>query len=364
MKRILIMICCYLLYGQVLIAQEQSNSSYVETEDRNYSRAQVLRYTGFSLGSNALLHGINTFESIGALSTITGSEESNIPKPWWVYATISSHHLPLYAFDRKKAITYTGTGLSFLGLHLATKEKPYISRVPYYFYLDNEFYSTYEIYKATRGKAKSGIYPEDWKTFNRKELFCAPFQMEHLSHPLFYVTILTETTIHVLLSALGNEDAIWKTGEAYIDSEKVPMSQAVPAILATNLLTETAVAVGEEALFRGVIYEELKLSLGSKRAKLIDMILFPALHIAGDLALEHSSDEVMGNFILRSFSTLLFDLAYDRGGLPLSTALHMWYNTIGHSMVWAENNGVKPSSSNNSSSTVMTNCNISFSIGL
>jgi hypothetical protein len=345
------------------MAQAQSNSPYVETEGRNYSRAQVLRYTGVSLGSNALLYGISIFNPYSALTTITGDEESDITRPWWAYAAISSHHLPLYAFDSKQALTYTGTGLSFLGLHLLTSEKPYISRAPYYFYLDNEFYSTYEIYKATRGKAQAGGYPEDWKTFNRKELFCAPFKMENLSHPLFYVTILTETTYHVLLSALGNEDAIWKTGEAYLDCEKVPISQAVPAILATNLLTETAVAVGEEALYRGVIYEELKLSLGSKRAKLIDMFFFPALHIPGDLALEHSSDEVIGAFILRSFTALLLDLAYDRGGLPFSTALHMWYNTIGHSLLWAENNGVKPSASNNRASTMVTNCKISFSLG-
>jgi membrane protease YdiL (CAAX protease family) len=340
----------------------QENLSYAETEDPNYSKTQVLRYTGFSLGSNALLHGINTFEPIGALNTITGSEESDITKPWWVYATISSHHLSLYALDYKKAITYTGTGLTFLGLHLATREKPYISRVPYYFYLNNEFYSTYEIYKTNRGKAGSSVYPEDWEPHNRKELLCAPFRTENLSHPLFYITILSETAIHILSSALGNEDAIWKTGEAYIDNEKVPIYQAVPAIFATNLITETAVAVGEEALFRGVIYEEFKQSLGSKPAKLIDMILFPALHIAGDLALERSSDEVIGNFILRSFTTLLFDLAYDRGGLPASTALHMWFNTIGDSMVWAENNGVKASSSNNSSSAMTANCNIRFSI--
>jgi len=349
------MICCYLLlYGQLLTAQVQNNSSYVETEGRNYSRAQVLKYTGFSLGINAL-----TINEISALDSVD-IEELNIP--WWMYATMGSHHLPLYALDSKKALTYTGTGLSFLSLHLATKEKPYVSLVPLHFYLNNEFYSTYEIYKATRGKAKSGIYPEDWKTYNRKELFFAPFKMENLSRRFFYFTILTSTTLTVL-SALGNEDAIWKTGEAYIDNEKVPISQAVPAILATNLLRFTATAVGEEALYRGVIYEELKVSLGSKRAKIIDMILFPAIHVPGDLARNKSSEEVINQFIMRSLSTLLFDYAYDRGGLPLSTALHMWFNTIGVSMDWAANNGVKPSSSNNSSSTLVTNFNISFSIG-
>ncbi len=353
MKKSLFIICLsFMLFP--FGAEAQSKSSVDDNEKRVFSRKEVLQNTGFSLGVNLLL--------VNEISALDSVDIAELNIPWWMYTTMGAHHLPLYRLDAKKAGAYTLSDTAFLGAHLATKEWPYISYVPFHFFLYNEFYSTYEIYKGTRSNARSGIYPEQWKTYNRKELMLAPFKLENITRRFFYVTMLATTALNVI-EAMGSKDAIWNTGDAYIDNKKVPISQAVPSMLGTNLLKYTATAVGEEALYRGVIYEEMKVMWGSKRAKIIDMIFFPAIHIPGDIARNKSSEDIINQFIVRSVSTLLFDHAYDRGGLPLSTALHMWFNSLSISTEWASNNGIQnPDLDNDSSSSIIPPLSLGFSI--
>jgi hypothetical protein len=49
---------------------------------------------------------------------------------------------------------------------------------------------------------------------------------------------------------------------------------------------------------------------------------------------------MFAGFGIRAFSTLLFDIAYDLGGLPLSTAVHTWFNTIDFTLEWAASSGM------------------------
>ncbi|GAJ08257.1 unnamed protein product, partial [marine sediment metagenome] len=44
-------------------------------------------------------------------------------------------------------------------------------------------------------------------------------------------------------------------------------------------------------------------------------------------------------FIVRGVSTLLFDYAYDKGGLPLSVAIHTWFNLISFTSRWMAEGG-------------------------
>ena len=303
------------------------------TKNNSYTKKQVYKYTGLSLLAN-----LATITGTGSLDS---TAMSNMDIPWWLYTAMGSHHLPLYALDAKKALRYTAPDAAFLAMHLASKKQPTLSFVPLHFYINDQFFSTYEIYKITRQKTKKGIYPEDWKTYDRKDLMIAPFKKENLIKPIVYVPIAVATIVSIVVAA-KNKDAIWNTGTSYIDGEKIPIAAGVTKTMVTNSLKFDATAAGEEALYRGVVYEELKLIMGPIKAKIADAILFPAIHIPGDIAKNASVDDMINNFIFRSFSTLLFDFAYDKGGLPASTALHFWFNNLGSTINWFGKGGVPP----------------------
>jgi len=324
-----------------------------KAQNNGFTRAQVLKYTGISAAISVL--------TITEIGFIDSTDVENFRLPWWFYGTIFSQHLPLYSLNSKRALYYSGAELGFLGLHLASQENKFLTEVPMNYYLKTAFYSTYDIYKEARTNAKPGVYPENWKTYGLGELFVAPFKWKNLSHPLFYIPIIL-TNVGNVLSAPDEEDAIWKTGEAYIDDKEVPRNQAVAAVFAQKLISMTATAIGEEALYRGVIYEEMKVSWGPWLAKIFDMVLFPLIHVPYDLVRGASSEEITNNFIVRSVSTLLFDFAYDKGGLPLSVTLHTWFNTISMTYDWAATSGVKSSSSNGNGASIMPPLTIGFSV--
>ena len=114
----------------------------------------------------------------------------------------------------------------------------------------------------------------------------------------------------------------------------------MPYVVLANWVKYTATAIGEEALYRGVVYEELRTSVGQTWAKVADSLIFPAIHIPTDIARGKSLANMGIQFGIRMASTLLFDFAYDRGGLPLSTAIHTWFNFVAETMRWVKSGGL------------------------
>lgn len=53
-------------------------------------------------------------------------------------------------------------------------------------------------------------------------------------------------------------DPVWNSKRADVDGRSFPTPTAAAISLSSNMFLMVATAVGEEALFRGVIYEELK----------------------------------------------------------------------------------------------------------
>jgi len=357
MKKRLIMICCYLLYGQHLMAQVQNDSPYVETEGRNYSRAQVLKYP---LISTAL--SVATVTGVGLLDSV---DIADFKVPWWLSASTATQHLPMYQLDPRRGMRYSIAEVGFLAAHYATYSSPTARGTAFNLYLKTAWYSTYDMYKIARSRAKPGIYPDEWQSYGIKELSLASFKWENISHPLFFIPV--GLILWSEVNSIKNSDcSIFKTKKAYIDGDEMPMGQAIPMMIGNNTLHFMATAIGEEALYRGVIYEELKLSFGSRRAKMIDFFLFPAIHVPMDLAAGQDSEEIIGNFIERGIATLLFDYAYDKGGLPLSVALHTWFNLINFTGRWMADGGTPddscPEDNNGASVSVMPPLMISYSI--
>ncbi len=295
---------------------------------------------------------------------LTVLESGYVDIPWWLSASIATQHLPMYQFDTRLGMRYSIAEAGFLTSHYATKNSPTVTLLPFNLYLKTAWYSTYDMYKIARSRAKPGVYPDEWRSYGVKELSLASFKWENISHPLFYIPVGLS-----LLSAVYNvkdsDCSIFKKNKAYIDGDEMPMGQALPMVIGINTLNYITTAIGEEALYRGVIYEELKVSFGSKRAKLFDFFIFPGIHVPMDIAAGRDAEYITKQFIIRGVSTLLFDFAYDKGGLPLSVALHTWFNLIGFTSRWMADGGTPdpcPEEENGTSVSVMPPLMISYSI--
>ncbi|MCK4976461.1 MAG: CPBP family intramembrane metalloprotease [Anaerolineales bacterium] len=301
-----------------------------ESELEGLTRAQVLKYPMISTAMSVV-----TVTSIGAIDS---AEIADVKIPGWFSAIIATQHLPMYKIDKDLGKRYSIAEGGFLAAHYATKTRPSITLLPFNLYLKTAWYSTYDMYKITRSKAKPGLYPDEWRGYGVKELSLASFKWENLSHPIFYIPV--GLSLWGAVNTIKDSDcSIFKTKKAYIDGEEMSLGSSVPMVVGINMLTYITTAIGEEALYRGVIYEELKVSYGSRRAKLYDFFIFPAIHVPMDIAAGRDADYITQQFIIRGISTLLFDFAYDKGGLPLSVSLHTWFNMISFTSRWMAEGG-------------------------
>ncbi len=326
-----------------------------QADSSNYTRKQVLKYPLISTALNVL-----AVTSIGLIDSV---DLANVDVPWWLPVIVSTQHLPIYKLNAKLGRKYSLIEGSLLAFHYATKSSPTFTLFPVNMFTKTAWYSTYDMYKISRSKAKPGIYTNDWRPYELKELAVAPFKKENLLHPLFYIPVGLS-----LYSAYNNvktsDCSIFKKNKAYIDGKEVSMGTAIPSIMGLNMLNFLVTGIGEEVLYRGVIYEELKVSYGPLKAKLFDFFLFPAIHVPMDIASGRKTDYILKQFVVRGFSTLLFDYSYDKGGLPLSIAIHTWFNTIGFTQRWFAEGGVSdtcPEEESRTSASIIPPMSISIS---
>lgn len=346
-KMLLSILMITLLSVSNLSAQTNSNSDV--TKESIYARSDVLKRAGLSfIPTAALITGMSSLDSV---------DIADLNLPAWMLATMGVQHLPLYFTDTHKAKQYSAFELGSLGLFLTAQEETFYAFIPLHFYLYSGWYSSYDNYATMRNQSN---YSNGWRSYEKKELIQASFNKKILTRKFFWITMLTTTALNVLDAS--SDSSIWANDKAYIDEKEYKPLVALPIVLAVNTIKFTATAVAEEALFRGIIYEEMKYSWGSKKAKFADMILFPAIHVPGDINSNKDSDEVINNFIFRGISTLLFDFAYDRGGLPLSIALHTWFNTLGQTIQWTKQRGVPPPPDEKPTSSLIPSYQIGFSI--
>ena len=81
------------------------------------------------------------------------------------------------------------------------------------------------------------------------------------------------------------------------------------------------VSIGEESYYRGLIYENLKRDLGTAPARIIDMVIFPAIQLWSDVQANLGTGTILFDFAWRSAMTFVFDSAYDEGGCPAGRRL-------------------------------------------
>lgn len=118
--------------------------------------------------------------------------------------------------------------------------------------------------------------------------------------------------------------------DANVFGKRLPFAAGYPLALGTFGGLDLQVAMGEEALFRGVVQSGLARRFGETEGLLAGSLIFGLLHAPSGLGLEGQDRR---NFFLYKLPATLatgayFSWLYKRSGYSLapSTAMHFWYN--------------------------------------
>lgn len=201
------------------------------------------------------------------------------------------------------------------------------------------YWTQYEGYAAARSRCESGLYP-DFKAVSFKDAVTAPFTWDVLKRPEVAYPILGLAAGYTLIELLsGTDNAIWNTGTAYIGDKEVVPALGIAYTALVSIASYTATGIGEEALFRGIGYEEMKQTMGRLPATLIDSAGFAAVHVPQELLAGMNTSTVLSNFLLRAASSVISECIYETGGLTSSIAVHAWTDIIVDMMVYLFTSG-------------------------
>jgi membrane protease YdiL (CAAX protease family) len=192
-------------------------------------------------------------------------------------------------------------------------------------------YGTYALYADLRRRCDDGAYAAAFTGLSLADLAAAPFNAEVLSKPYVWGTIVTVAAVAAATIAGADQSkAPWTTGRSYLGSRELPPWAGFGITLATAIANFTMTAIGEEALYRGTYYEELKMRLGTVPAKLMEANYFTLSHYpqkGGEVA-RTGFLALLRNYAMSLAMTLWLQCVYDWGGLPASIAVHAWDDVI------------------------------------
>jgi membrane protease YdiL (CAAX protease family) len=197
--------------------------------------------------------------------------------------------------------------------------------------LKTSMWSGYEAYAAARGRqAEPGSGSPSWEHVPIRDLIAAPWDANNLSRVSAWLPLAAYAgaAVGISLARDREQTAVWESGAAFWGSGKVPILLGLCGTLLEGAIYLTFTGVGEEALYRGVQYEELKLSLGPLPAKILDSTLFAGIHVPQEISAGESRSDVLLGFALRGLLSLGLEWAYDEGGLCASVAQHFWIDMI------------------------------------
>lgn len=274
--------------------------------------------------------------------------------PWVIYPSQLLAHLPLYGLNLSKALLYTGVELALpaagIGLMFAAGENDFLKQGSALFlgaYQNIMQFSVYEVYKEFRQRVPpEDPYARGFTPASFGQMLAGEFNIRNLSRPIVWIPTLAGPALlsgYRLLAERDTSSAVWSTGSGYIGETRVDPAIGSLYILGRSILSMSLVGIGEEALFRGVIYEEIKTRSTSRTARIVDMLLFPLVHVPADIYAGYSPGTIVFQYFWRSGMTLVFDTAYDQGGLPLSAAVHMWSDVALLLVQWLVYGGVPES---------------------
>jgi membrane protease YdiL (CAAX protease family) len=181
------------------------------------------------------------------------------------------------------------------------------------FVLHQGYYAAYATYRHLRANGAAAGWDDGWRPYSAEQLITAPFHPKNLAHPIVLLPFAVEL-------AIGGVSV----GAYYGAGHKLPRQAAANLALAVPQAFDAGVT--EEAMVRGVLYEELSLSVGRWPARMIDSALFAGLHVPQELNLP--PERIATGLLIRAAMGLCLDLASDEGGLPESVTLHVLIDTV------------------------------------
>jgi membrane protease YdiL (CAAX protease family) len=274
--------------------------------------------------------------------------------PWIISPSQFLAHLPLYGLDVCRGLWYSGIELALpaagIGLMLAAGENDFLQQGSGLFlgaYQNVTQFSVYEVYKEFRLRVgPQGPYRRGFRAHSFGEVLAGEFSLEGLSRPIVWIPTLVGPALlsgYRLLAEGELSSAVWNTGSGYVGDTEVEPALGLLYVLGRSVVAMSVLGVGEEALFRGVIYEEIKTRTTPWAARLTDVLLFPLVHVPGDIYAGYPGGTIAFQFLWRAGMTLVFDAAYDQGGLPLSAAVHVWSDVLLLLVQWLVYGGVAES---------------------
>ena len=252
------------------------------------------------------------------------------------YLSVESLLLNIPAAIVNPSYTLTGSAISTAswaaGLYLSKYPNlygnPILSDVFLNSGLKTDMWLEYKGYEKARSMAKEGIYPE-YEELSFKDAFFAPYNPNVLSKKSVWIPIAAYSAFLVGVNCFGGFDnSVFKTQESYLGNYKIPIALGAAAVFAVSCFNYTMTGIGEEALFRGTGYEEMKVSFGIVPAKIIDAVIFPAVHIPQQVIAGYDWPSILLTAAVQSGVTFLLQWIYDKGGLKDSIAVHAWIDII------------------------------------
>lgn len=347
MKKVVFLL---LLLPLVLFAQNESEAVQ-QPEPETAPQLGESASEGWSHSQVAIPSWIATGFSIGGLilNNFLASSDAVDYTTYYIttYGMEAATHVPLYFINPKQALWFSGAHALIIGGERALYGnddyfRQYLSMAN----MHVGMHSVYAIYREARLKAGPDVYSDEWRKdslgqrlsrmfpddtmFNETcdhwepnsftDLFFAPVSKVNISDP--FIWIMGISGILKTLIQTDKTDAIWNTGETYVGPYRMPGYVSIPLMAALYYLESSMVAMAEESVFRGFVYEEIGSRYGAIAGNVVDAVSFAAIHIPGEIAYDVAPGNIALNFVQRSALTLYLDVMYDRGGLERSVAAH------------------------------------------
>jgi membrane protease YdiL (CAAX protease family) len=249
--------------------------------------------------------------------------------PWIAYPLRLGAAVPMYWIDVPRALGYTAAGLLLpaAGVPLMFLSSEVPVAMPFSQSLLNAYshlmeFAAYDAWRLER------VDEPGWSLGTTA---AAPFEGEQIRDPVVWAASIAGPAVLTAFYLWNEPDLgrpVYETDRSYIGSLEVAPWAGGLATLGFGLVDMLGVAIGEESYYRGIVYKELQSAWGRIPARIADALVFPLIHLPSDLQAGFKPSTVAFNFAWRSAMTLLFDVAYDRGGLPRSTALHYWSDVL------------------------------------
>ena len=340
-KSLLVLLLLIFVSSSVVFAQDNNEQS-----ENEYSHAQVATTAYVPYFGSMLLSASQLFLPADLMMH---------------YISLESMLLNIPAAIVNPSYTLTGTAISTAswatGLFLSKYPELYGNPSTSMVFMNSGFKTNmwleYKGYAKARSMEKDGTYHE-YEDLSFRDAFTAPYNPAILSKKSVWIPIAAYSAIILGFDCLsGFDNSVFKTGESYLGNYKVPVALGAAAVFAVSCFDFTMTGIGEEVLFRGTGYEEMKVSFGLIPAKLVDAVVFPAVHIPQQIVAGVDWPSILLATSFQSATTFLLQWIYDQGGLKDSIAVHAWIDIISYTLTYLFTTGT---SGNNFS------LNINFSV--